>query len=289
MSEPIIVTRHLSHTYHSGPASKAALIDINLEIERGSCTALIGVTGSGKSTLIQHFNGLLRPTEGTVLVDGIDVRASGVDLRALRQRVGMLFQFPEAQLFARTVFADVAFGPQRMKLGRHEIRARVIAALETVGLPRREYGSRSPFDLSGGQRRRVALAGVLAMLPSLLVLDEPTVGLDADARAEFYMYLRRAQQMQGVTIVLVSHDMAEVASLADQLFVLHEGRLVMQGTPRNIFTEGDQLRQWGLAAPPLSELLSLLRKRGLVVPPEIFTLDEAFNWLYSEAHIPRMP
>lgn len=288
MIEPIIITRHLSHMYSSGHSDKFAVEDVNLEIERGSCAAIIGVTGSGKSTLIQHFNGLLRPTAGTVLVDGIDVGASGVDLRMLRQRVGMLFQFPEAQLFERTVFADVAFGPRRMRLGRHEIRTRVLMALETVGLPHQEYGARSPFELSGGQRRRVALAGVLAMLPSILILDEPTVGLDADARSEFYMYLRLAQRLQGVTIVLVSHDMTEVASLADQLFVLYDGRLVMQGAPRSLFAEGERLSQWGLVAPPLSELLSLLRQEGLAVPLDIFTLDEAFTWLRSEAPIPRL-
>jgi energy-coupling factor transport system ATP-binding protein len=286
ISEPIIVTHHLFHTYQSGPISKDALIDINMEIARGSCVAIIGITGSGKSTLVQHFNGLLRPTKGTVLVDGIDVGASGVDLRALRQSVGMLFQFPEGQLFERSVFADVAFGPQRMKLGRHEIHTRVLAALDSVGLPYHEYGSRSPFDLSGGQRRRVALAGVLAMLPHVLVLDEPTVGLDADGRAEFYTYLRRAQEQQGVTIILVSHDMAEVASLADQLFVLHDGRLVMQGAPRSIFSESERLRQCGLAAPPLGELLALLRAGGLVIPEEIFTLDEAFFWLRDSLHVP---
>ncbi len=285
-SEPIIVARHLFHTYQSGAISKEALIDINLEIARGSCVAVIGITGSGKSTLVQHFNGLLRPTKGTVLVDGIDVGARGVDLRMMRQRVGMLFQFPEGQLFERTVFADVAFGPHRMKLGRHEIRARVIAALDTVGLPYHKYGSRSPFDLSGGQRRRVALAGVLAMLPHILILDEPTVGLDADGRAEFYTYLRRAQEAQGVTIILVSHDMTEVASLADQLFVLNDGRLVLQGTPRSIFTESERLRQCGLATPPLGELLSLLRTRGLAIPAEIFTLDEAFLWLRDTITMP---
>jgi energy-coupling factor transport system ATP-binding protein len=288
MAEPIIVTQHLFHTYQSGAISKEALIDINLEITRGSCAAVIGVTGSGKSTLVQHFNGLLRPTRGTVLVDGIDVGAKGVDLRMMRQRVGMLFQFPEGQLFERTIFADVAFGPQRMKLGRHEVRARVIAALETVGLPAHEYGGRSPFDLSGGQRRRVALAGVLAMQPTILILDEPTVGLDADGRAEFYTYLRRVQDMQGVTIILVSHDMTEVAALADQLFVLHDGHLVLQGTPRSIFTESERLRQCGLAAPPLGELLSLLRAQGLAIPPEIFTLDEAFLWLRHALNVPHI-
>jgi energy-coupling factor transport system ATP-binding protein len=288
MAEPIIVAQHLFHTYQSGAISKEALIDINLEIARGSCAAVIGVTGSGKSTLVQHFNGLLRPTKGTVRVDGIDVGAKGVDLRIMRQHVGMLFQFPEGQLFERTIFADVAFGPQRMKLGRHEVRARVNAALETVGLPAHEYGGRSPFDLSGGQRRRVALAGVLAMLPTILILDEPTVGLDADGRAEFYTYLRRVQDMQGVTIILVSHDMTEVAALADHLFVLYDGRLVLQGTPRSIFTESDRLRQCGLVAPPLGELLSLLRVQGLAVPPEIFTLDEAFLWLRDTLNVPHV-
>jgi energy-coupling factor transport system ATP-binding protein len=285
--EPIIVTQQLSHIYQSGPLRKAALTDINLEIARGSCAAIIGVTGSGKTTLVQHFNGLLRPTAGTVIVDGIEVSQKGADLRALRQRVGMLFQFPESQLFERTVFADVAFGPQRMKLSRREVRSRVKAALEMVGLPLQEYGWRSPFDLSGGQRRRIALAGVLAMSPVVLILDEPTVGLDADGRNEFYSHLRSVQQERGVTIVLVSHDMTEVATLADTLFVLANGQLVMQGSPRTIFTQGEQLRKWGLAVPPLSELLSLLRQQGMAVPTDIFTLEEAFALLRNRGKIAR--
>jgi energy-coupling factor transport system ATP-binding protein len=247
-----------------------------MEIARGSCAAIIGVTGSGKSTLVQHFNGLLRPTSGTVIVDGIDVSARGADLQALRRRVGMLFQFPETQLFENSVYADVAFGPRRMKLSKREVRTRVLKALETVGLPPHDFAQRSPFELSGGQMRRVALAGVLAMSPTILVLDEPTTGLDADARCEFYYYLRRAQQEQGVTIVLVSHDMTEVATLANRLYVLNNGRLVMQGTPRTVFAQGDALRAWGLAQPPLSELLALLRKQGLAIPAGILTLDEAF-------------
>lgn len=287
MNDSIIIARHLFYTYQSGPLQKAVLVDINMEVERGSCVAIIGVTGSGKTTLVQHFNGLLRPTAGIVIVDGVNVGAAGVDLRVLRQRVGMLFQFPESQLFERTVFADVAFGPQRMKLGKHEVRARVIAALDMVGLPHHEYASRSPFDLSGGQRRRIALAGVLAMLPHILILDEPTVGLDADARTEFYSYLQRVRKEQGVTVVLVSHDMNEVAMLADAMFVLHDGHLVMQGTPRSIFVEGNQLRKWGLAAPPLSELLSLLRKQGVVIPAETFTLDEVFTVLRDRGSISR--
>ena len=276
MTGPIIFTQNLCHTYRSGPLVKLALVDINMEIARGSCAAIIGVTGSGKSTLVQHFNGLLRPTSGTVIVDGIDVSARGADLQALRRRVGMLFQFPETQLFENSVYADVAFGPRRMKLSKREVRTRVLKALETVGLPPHDFAQRSPFELSGGQMRRVALAGVLAMSPTILVLDEPTTGLDADARGEFYYYLRRAQQEQGVTIVLVSHDMTEVATLANRLYVLNNGRLVMQGTPRTVFAQGDALRTWGLAEPPLSELLALLRKQGLAIPAGILTLDEAF-------------
>ncbi len=279
MTHAIITTQNLFHTYQSGMIQKAALADITMEIERGSCAAIIGVTGSGKTTLVQHFNGLLTPTSGNVIVDGVDVGSKGVDLRALRQRVGMLFQFPESQLFARTVFADVAFGLQRMNIGRHEKRTRVFAALELVGLPHQEYASRSPFALSGGQQRRVALAGVLAMSPSVLILDEPTVGLDADSRTEFYTYLQRVQHTRGVTVIIVSHDMNEVAMLADMLFVLHNGNLVMQGSPRSLFAQGDQLRKWGLAAPPLSELLILLRRQGMAIPEETFTLDEAFSVL----------
>lgn len=280
MKDSIIVTRHLTHIYQSknaGPLQKTALSDVSLEIERGSCAAIIGVTGSGKSTLVQHFNGLLRPTSGSVMVDGIDVDGKSADRTFLRRRAGMLFQFPEAQLFERTVYADVSFGPRRLKLRRKIIRERVLNSLDAVGLPHREFASRSPFELSGGQKRRVALAGVLAMSPAILILDEPTVGLDAAGREEFYAYLRRIKEQRGVTIVLVSHDMAEVAALADNLFVLHAGRLVMQGKPRTVFTRGEELRAWGLAAPPLNELLSLLRKGGMALPNDVSTLDQAYD------------
>jgi len=282
LKDAIIVTRDLTYIYqakNAGPLQKTALSDVSLEIERGSCVAIIGVTGSGKSTLVQHFNGLLRPTSGSVVVDGIEVGSKGVDNAALRQRAGMLFQFPEAQLFERTVYADVAFGPRRMKLRRKEIRARVLRALDLVGLPHGEFAMRNPFELSGGQKRRVALAGVLAMSPSILILDEPTVGLDAGGREEFYAYLKRIKEQQGVTIVLVSHDMAEVAALADWLFVLNEGRLALQGETRTVFNQDGALRTWGLAAPPLNELLAILRKGGMAIPDEINTLEEAFDLL----------
>lgn len=281
MTDSIIAMTHLSHTYQAGSLSKDALVDITLEIERGSCAAIIGTTGSGKSTLAQHLNRLLRPTTGTVIVDGVDCAAPGLDVRALRQKVGMLFQFPEAQLFGQTVAQDVAFGPSRMRLSSSQVQARVAAALKLVGLPFEEYGKRSPFSLSGGQMRRVALAGVLAMSPLILVLDEPTTGLDADSREDFYFYLREIQREQGVTIVLVSHDMSEVATLANRLFVLDQGRLMMQGEPRQIFTQGERLRECGLGVPALSELLTLLRKKGLAIPEDVATLDEAFQVLYQ--------
>jgi len=281
LTDPIISVKNLYHTYQSGPLQKAALIDISMEIERGSCSAIIGITGSGKSTLVQHFNGLLRPTSGSLVVDGVNVRARGGDLKALRQRVGMLFQFPEAQLFEHTIYADVAFGPRRLNLPKSEVRTRVLHALDAVGLPPRTYAQRSPFELSGGQRRRAALAGVLAMSPKILVLDEPTAGLDADGRAEFYYYLQHIQQKEGVTIILVSHDMSEVATLADQLFVLYNGRLVAQGTPRTIFGQGQTLHQWGLTETPLGELLILLRKQGVAIPLDVFTFEEALNALQA--------
>lgn len=287
MPEPIIRVRQLKHIYQAGSQPKVALDEVSLEIARGSCTAIIGVTGSGKSTLIQHFNGLLFPSAGEVIVDGVKVVEQGVDLRLLRQRVGLLFQFPEMQLFEKTLFDDVAFGPRRMKLPPAKIEARVNAALESVGLAPEHYAKRSPFELSGGQRRRAALAGVLAMQPTVLILDEPTVGLDADARAEFYTYLRETSLKRGITIILVSHDMAEVAALADNLLVLHQGRLVAQGTPRTIFAQTDQLIGWGLAPPPLHELFALLRQQGVPVPVEVYSLEEAFAWLSTHSKLSR--
>jgi energy-coupling factor transport system ATP-binding protein len=288
LSEPIIEADHLCHTYQSGRLQRAALVDVSLQIARGSCVAVIGVTGSGKSTLVQHFNGLLRPTAGRVCIDGIDTRAAHADLPALRRRVGMLFQFPEAQLFGRTVFEDVAFGPRRLGLDRGQVETRVAAALETAGLPASNYAERSPFALSGGQMRRVALAGMLAMAPSVLILDEPTVGLDAAGRADFYDALECARRSRNATVVLVTHDMAEVAALADWLVVLHASRLVLQGPPRAVFAQADRLDEWGLAAPPLAELLALLRRQGLTVPQEIATLDEAFAFLREACQLPRM-
>jgi energy-coupling factor transport system ATP-binding protein len=274
MSSSIISVEQLTYRYPASAAARPALEDVSLAIARGSCTAIVGVTGSGKSTLVQHFNALLRPSAGRVLFAGADLAAA--DLRAVRRAVGMLFQFPESQLFAPTVLADVMFGPRRAGLSQGDAANRAVEALALVGLPPQQYAMRSPFALSGGQQRRAALAGVLALGPQVLVLDEPTVGLDADGRAEVLHAITAARQARAVTVVLVSHDMAEVAALAEHVAVLYAGRLVAQGAPAAIFADAAALHGWGLAAPPLYELLALLRARGRALPSDIRTLEQAF-------------
>jgi len=281
-----IHVERLTHIYHPNtPRARTALRDVSLSIDDGACAAIIGVTGSGKSTLVQHFNGLLRPTGGRVVVDGLDVGARetrGADLQALRQRVGLLFQFPEAQLFAATVYDDVAFGPRQLGLSPSAVRARVAWALDAVALGHDDAVlARSPFALSGGQRRRVALAGVLAMRPRTLVLDEPSAGLDAEARAELYAQLRTLRREHGLTLVLVSHDMSEVAELADQLFVLADGELRLAGAPHQIFGDTEAIIAAGLLPPPLALVGALARARGLAVAPDATTLDATTNALLA--------
>jgi energy-coupling factor transport system ATP-binding protein len=281
-----IHVERLTHIYHPNtPRARTALRDVSLSIEDGACAAIIGVTGSGKSTLVQHFNGLLRPTGGRVVVDGLDVGARetrGADLQALRQRVGLLFQFPEAQLFAATVYDDVAFGPRQRGLSPSAVRARVAWALDAVALGHDDaLLARSPFALSGGQRRRVALAGVLAMRPRTLVLDEPSAGLDAEARAELYAQLRALRREHGLTLVLVSHDMSEVAELADQLFVLADGELRLAGAPHQIFGDTEAIIAAGLLPPPLALVGAQARARGLAVAPDATTLDATTNALLA--------
>lgn len=273
-----ILVEHLTHVYNAGaPNARMALRDINLTIKDGSCVAVIGVTGSGKSTLVQHFNGLLRPTSGRVVVDGLDVGARatrGADLRTLRRHVGLLFQFPEAQLFAATVYDDVAFGPRQLGLSAKAVRSRVLWALDAVALADDEaLLRRSPFALSGGQRRRVALAGVLAMRPRTLVLDEPSAGLDAEARDELYAQLSALRRRQGVTLILVSHDMGEVTALADNLFVLAEGELRLSGAPEAVFGRSDEIIAAGLLPTPLAQVSALARTHGLAVPRETTTVE----------------
>lgn len=270
-----IELQNVTHTYNPGTVLQATAIeDVSLTIEDGDFIGLIGPTGSGKSTLVQHLNGLLKPTAGRVLVDGADITVRGADLRSVRQKVGIIFQYPEHQLFDETVAADVAFGPRNLGLDKGEIERRVAAALAAVGLDD-ATARRSPFALSGGQMRRVAIAGVLAMQPKVLVLDEPAAGLDPRGREEILGHIRRLHQERGLTVVLVSHNMEDVARLAKRVVVMHRGHVVMDGSPRQVFARAEQLEEIGLGVPPMTELSKRLRARGLAVPPDLLTVEEA--------------
>lgn len=255
----------MSHVYQPGsPFEADALEDIDLTINDGDLLALIGHTGSGKSTLAQHLNGLLTPTSGCVLVDGEDINAKGADRRALRQRVGLLFQYAEYQLFEETVYKDIAFGPKNQGLTGDELDARVREAFAKVHLPP-DTLEKSPFELSGGQMRRVALAGVVAMQPRVLVMDEPIAGLDPKGRDELTDVIRELHD-SGVTIVLISHNMDDVARIATRVAVLDKGRLAMLGTPREIFARGEELESMGLDVPQTVQLCRRLRAGGMEVP-----------------------
>ena len=271
-----IEVENLTYIYDvNTPGARTAVADVSLRIEDGSCTAIVGVTGSGKSTLVQHFNGLLRPTAGRIRVGNIEVsseRSRTHDLRQLRREVGLLFQFPETQLFAPTVYDDVAFGPRQLGVREPYLRRRVIHALASVALETSSsFLQRSPFALSGGQRRRVALAGVLAMRPPILVLDEPSAGLDAEARDELYARLGELRRTDGLTLVFISHDMAEVAALADLVFVMDSGRLKLSGAPEDIFRHPGDLMDCGLLPPTLAQVTMLANQHGWNIEPEHFT------------------
>ncbi|NLX83038.1 MAG: energy-coupling factor transporter ATPase [Clostridiales bacterium] len=257
-----IVLEKLSHHYKSGPNTAVALEDIDLTIQDGELLALIGHTGSGKSTLAQHLNGLLEPTSGRVLLNGEDINQKGANRRALRFKVGLVFQYPEHQLFEETVYKDIAFGPKNMGLAEEEIDARVRGAMDRVGLEFEEMKDRSPFELSGGQMRRVALAGVLAMQPAVLVLDEPTAGLDPRARDYLLQDVKRLNE-EGTTVVLISHAMDEVARLATRVAVLAHGKLVMEGPTAEIFVQQERLAQMGLDVPEAFKLALRLQQEGL--------------------------
>lgn len=260
-----ITIEHLYHVYQQGsPFQSDALEDIDFTIENGDLLALIGHTGSGKSTLAQHLNGLLKPTSGRVLVDGQNINAKEADRKALRQRVGLLFQYAEYQLFEETVYKDIAFGPKNQGLTGKELDHRVRRAFARVHLPQ-EVLEKSPFELSGGQMRRVALAGVVAMEPEVLVLDEPIAGLDPKGRDELMEVISDLHR-GGVTIVLISHNMDDVARIATRVAVLDKGRLAMLGTPREIFSRGDELETMGLDVPQTVQLCRKLRAGGVDMP-----------------------
>ena len=270
-----IVIEHLNYVYMAGgPYETKALSDVNLTIRDGEFIGLIGHTGSGKSTLVQHLNGLIMPTSGRVLVDGMDLKDKATDRRAVRQRVGLVFQYPENQLFEETVEKDIAFGPKNLGLDENEIARRVKDAMRRVALDYDKLHDRSVFELSGGQMRRVAIAGVLAMEPQVLVLDEPCAGLDPRGREEILGLIRDLHRESGATIVMVRHSMDDVASLAERVIVMNHGQVVMDGAPRDVFSCGEELRGMGLDVPQAVQLAGKLRSRGFDIPEGIYRIEE---------------
>ena len=271
-----IRVEHLTHIYDKGlPTEQIALEDINFTVEDGELLGVIGHTGSGKSTLLQHLNGLLKPSSGRVLVGDVDITAPGVSMVEIRKRIGLVFQYPEYQLFEETVAKDVAFGPKNLGLPEQEIDERVREALELVGLDYEQIKERSPFELSGGQKRRVAIAGVVAMRPEVLILDEPTAGLDPKAHHDVLDMVQEVHRRTGNIIILVSHNMADIARVSDKIIVIDSGHLVTTGTPQEVFAQKELLRGVGLDLPPITEFTETLREKGMALPPTILDTKEA--------------
>ncbi|GAA0678031.1 energy-coupling factor transport system ATP-binding protein [Clostridium cadaveris] len=267
---------NLTHVYMPGsPFEKKALDDVSLEINDGQFVALIGHTGSGKSTLIQHMNGLLKPTSGEIIVDDKNITNKEIKLSDVRKKVGIVFQYPEYQLFEETIEKDIEFGPRNLGLSDEEISVRVKKAMKMVGLDFETYKDKSPFELSGGQKRRVAIAGVVAMEPKVLILDEPTAGLDPKGRDEILGQIKKLHDEYNMTIILVSHSMEDVARVADRILVMNKGKCVLDGKPYEVFKEIDTLENIGLAAPQITYLVRELRNRGFNINDDIFTVEDA--------------
>ena len=272
--DTVIRTEHLTHVYSRGtPFEKVAISDVNVEIHAGELVAVIGHTGSGKSTFMQHLNGLLRPSSGAVYVDGEDIFANKEATRDVRFKVGLVFQYPEYQLFEETVYKDISFGPRNMKLGEGEIDERVREAARLTGVGE-ELFERSPLELSGGQKRRVAIAGVMAMRPRVLILDEPMAGLDPAGCAGIMQNITDYRRETGSTVLLVTHDMDDAAKIADRLIVFHEGAVAMDGTPDEVFSRQQELVSMGLDVPQSAAIADALRARGVALPASIYTLDQ---------------
>lgn len=270
----VLETENLTHYYENGMAGAVAAIeDINVKFEKGEIVGIIGHTGSGKSTLLQHLNGLLKPDSGRVLLCGEDINKDKHTLRAAMFRVGLCFQYPEYQLFEETVYRDIAFGPTNMGLSKEEIDRRVRESARFAGLSE-DLLEKSPFALSGGQKRRVAIAGVIAMEPEVLVLDEPSAGLDPQGREELLANIRAFHRERGTTVVLVSHSMEEIAKNVDRIVVLSDSHVLMSGSPREVFARGDELMSAGLDVPQVTRIAMALRERGLAISPAVYTVDE---------------
>ena len=271
-----IELKGVTYTYMKGtPFERTALQDVSLTIEDGSLTAIAGHTGSGKSTLVQHLNGILHPTAGEVLIDGENLAGKGKEARLARRKVGMVFQYPEKQLFEETVAADIAFGPKNLELSEDEVERRVRSAMEFVQLDYETYKEVSPFQLSGGQMRRVAIAGVLALEPKYLVLDEPTAGLDPRAREELLRRVAELHRKKKLTIIFVSHNMDDIARMAERVVFMHDGRVLVDAPPSEAFFAEAEIREAGLDVPSTVALLTRLRQGGLDVETDAFTADEA--------------
>ena len=271
-----VIVKNLTHIYDEGmPFASKALDDISFEIKDNDFVGLIGHTGSGKSTLIQHLNGLLKPSSGQIIVNGFNITDKDLNLTEIRKRVGIVFQYPEYQLFEETVEKDIAFGPGNLGLDEAEISKRVKNSMEAVGLDYETYKDKSPFDLSGGQKRRVAIAGVIAMNPEVLILDEPTAGLDPGGRDEIFNLIKKLHRDNNITIILSSHSMDDMAKLAQTIIVMNHGKIEFMGTPREIFTShADKLREIGLDVPQVLELATKLRQKGFDIRPDILTVEE---------------
>ena len=275
---PILEVKNLHHIYSAGtPFEHVALEDVSLTVERGEFIGIIGHTGSGKSTLMQHMNGLLKPSSGTVLLDGKDIWSDKKLTRQCRFRVGLVFQYPEYQLFEETVYKDIAFGPKNMGLKEDEIHRRVLEAAGFVGITDEQLQA-SPFDLSGGQKRRVAIAGVIAMEPEVLILDEPTAGLDPEGREEVLNNINAYRQAKNATIMMVSHSMTDVARLTDRLLVMNGARLVMDSTPDQVFAHAQELLDMGLDIPDVTRVFLKLQQMGVDLP-QVYTVDQAVRVL----------
>jgi len=277
---PLLETKKLTHVYSAGtPFEHVAVRDVDFSASRGEFIGVIGHTGSGKSTFVQHLNGLLKPTSGSVLLEGEPIDSSPARLREVRFRVGLVFQYPEYQLFDETVRGDIAYGPRNMKLSEGEIASRVLEAADFVGLEP-ELLDKSPFDLSGGQKRRAAIAGVIAMRPDVLILDEPTAGLDPRGREEIIANICRYHEAVNGTIIYITHSMEDIARFATRLVVFREGQLAMDGPPGEVFARAEELESMGLTVPGVTKVMGILRRKGVDVPAGVFTVHQALDALH---------
>ena len=275
----ILEVKNLTHTYSENSAFiNDAVSNVSFTVEKGEIIGIIGHTGSGKSTLVQHLNGLLKPTTGTVLFDNEDIWKNPKEIRKIRSKVGLVFQYPEYQLFEATVFEDIAFGPKNMELSGDELKKRVLEICKIVGV-KEEYFKKSPFDLSGGEKRRVAIAGVMAMRPEVIVFDEPTAGLDPEGRENVMRIIKDYRKATGATVIIISHSMEDMASLADKILVMNKGSLYMFDTVENVFSKTDELKSIGLNVPIVTRVFLELKRKGININTNVFTVQKAVEAL----------